>query len=97
MAGYATDVVVVDGPEDLGSLPMNQKLGRDMPDDTKPRILCRDRLARWSARGFSEMKIINTLCGEAIKRQTSAVELCQKVDIMFVLGGSAQRKYKKTG
>jgi 4-hydroxy-3-methylbut-2-enyl diphosphate reductase len=33
------------------------------------------------------MKVINTLCVEAIKRQQSAVELCKEVDIMFVLGG----------
>ncbi len=37
--------------------------------------------------GFSELKVINTLCKEAIKRQESAVELCKQVDIMFVLGG----------
>jgi 4-hydroxy-3-methylbut-2-enyl diphosphate reductase len=37
--------------------------------------------------GFSELKVINTLCKEAIKRQESAVHLCRQVDIMFVLGG----------
>jgi 4-hydroxy-3-methylbut-2-enyl diphosphate reductase IspH len=37
--------------------------------------------------GFSEMKVINTLCREAINRQESAIELCKGVDIMFVLGG----------
>jgi 4-hydroxy-3-methylbut-2-enyl diphosphate reductase len=37
--------------------------------------------------GFSELKVINTLCKEAIKRQESAVQLCKQVDIMFVLGG----------
>ena len=37
--------------------------------------------------GFDEMKVVNTLCKEAIKRQQAAVELCRKVDIMFVLGG----------
>jgi 4-hydroxy-3-methylbut-2-enyl diphosphate reductase len=37
--------------------------------------------------GFRELKVINTLCKEAIKRQESATALCQKVDIMFVLGG----------
>jgi 4-hydroxy-3-methylbut-2-enyl diphosphate reductase len=36
---------------------------------------------------FSELKVINTLCREAIKRQESAVQLCRQVDIMFVLGG----------
>jgi 4-hydroxy-3-methylbut-2-enyl diphosphate reductase len=38
-------------------------------------------------RSFSELKVINTLCREAIKRQESAVQLCRQVDIMFVLGG----------
>jgi len=37
--------------------------------------------------GFSEMRVINTLCKEAIKRQQAAIDLCLKVDIMFVLGG----------
>jgi 4-hydroxy-3-methylbut-2-enyl diphosphate reductase len=40
-----------------------------------------------SKHGFSELKVINTLCKEAIKRQKSAVQLCKQVDIMFVLGG----------
>jgi len=43
-------------------------------------------IAEIAKKGFSELKIINTLCREAIKRQNSAVELCRKVDIMFVLG-----------
>jgi 4-hydroxy-3-methylbut-2-enyl diphosphate reductase IspH len=37
--------------------------------------------------GFSELKVINTLCREAQKRQACAVQLCKKVDVMFVLGG----------
>jgi 4-hydroxy-3-methylbut-2-enyl diphosphate reductase len=36
---------------------------------------------------FKELKVINTLCKESCKRQESAVQLCQNVDIMFVLGG----------
>ena len=36
---------------------------------------------------FNELKVMNTLCKEAIKRQESAVQLCMRVDIMFVLGG----------
>jgi 4-hydroxy-3-methylbut-2-enyl diphosphate reductase len=45
--------------------------------------------------GFDEMKVINTLCKEAIKRQQAAVELCRKVDIMFVLGGLESANTKK--
>ena len=36
---------------------------------------------------FRELKVINTLCKEAVKRQESAIALCKEVDIMFVLGG----------
>jgi 4-hydroxy-3-methylbut-2-enyl diphosphate reductase IspH len=44
---------------------------------------------------FSEMKVINTLCQEAIKRQESAVQLCKQVDVMFVLGGLESANTKK--
>jgi 4-hydroxy-3-methylbut-2-enyl diphosphate reductase len=44
---------------------------------------------------FSEMKVLNTLCKEAIKRQQAAVELCRKVDIMFVLGGLESANTRK--
>jgi len=45
--------------------------------------------------GFDEMKVVNTLCKEAIKRQQAAVELCRKVDIMFVLGGRESANTRK--
>ena len=45
--------------------------------------------------GFDEMKVVNTLCKEAIKRQQAAVELCMKVDIMFVLGGLESANTRK--
>jgi (E)-4-hydroxy-3-methyl-but-2-enyl pyrophosphate reductase len=45
--------------------------------------------------GFDEMKVVNTLCKEAIKRQQAAVELCKKVDIMFVLGGLESANTRK--
>lgn len=44
-------------------------------------------LAEIVKKGFTELKVINTLCREAIKRQESAIKLCRQVDIMFVLGG----------
>jgi 4-hydroxy-3-methylbut-2-enyl diphosphate reductase len=45
--------------------------------------------------GFSELKVINTLCQEAIRRQESAVQLCRKVDVMFVLGGLESANTRK--
>jgi (E)-4-hydroxy-3-methyl-but-2-enyl pyrophosphate reductase len=94
VAGFATDVVVVNGPEDLGSLQMNQKLGVICQTTQSPEYFAAT-VSEMVRRGFSELKIINTLCGEAIKRQTSAVELCQKVDVMFVLGGLHSANTKK--
>jgi (E)-4-hydroxy-3-methyl-but-2-enyl pyrophosphate reductase len=44
---------------------------------------------------FDEIRVINTLCKEAIKRQQAAVELCRKVDIMFVLGGLESANTRK--
>jgi len=86
VAGYATDVVVVGGPDDLEALPKHRKLGVICQTTQSPEYFAAT-VSEMVKRGFSEMRIINTLCGEAIKRQTSAVELCQRVDVMFVLGG----------
>jgi 4-hydroxy-3-methylbut-2-enyl diphosphate reductase len=52
-------------------------------------------LAAIARNGFNELKVINTLCKEAIERQESAVELCKKVDIMFVLGGMESANTRK--
>ena len=84
--GFSQDVEVVATPEDLGKLSKNRKLG----------VICQttqslghfsEMIAAIAKRGFSEMKIINTLCRETMDRQTAAVKLCRQVDIMFVLGG----------
>src|SRR5690606_2424706 len=40
-----------------------------------------------AARPFRELKVVNTLCLEVVRRQEAAVELAAEVDVMFVLGG----------
>ncbi|MBL7214855.1 MAG: 4-hydroxy-3-methylbut-2-enyl diphosphate reductase [Phycisphaerae bacterium] len=86
VVGFSQDVEVVATPEDLDKLSKNSKLG----------VICQttqslghfaEMIAAIAERGFSEMKIINTLCRETMERQTAAVKLCRQVDIMFVLGG----------
>ena len=86
VVGCATNVIVIGDEEDLHKLPHEGKLG----------IICQTTqsleyfgrlLSAIIQLGFTELKIINTLCKEAIKRQEAAVEVCKKVDIMFVLGG----------
>ncbi len=84
--GCAKDVVVIADESDLHKLPQNAKLGVVCQTTQSPEHFGK-MLGAIGRGGFSELKVINTLCKEAIKRQESAVQLCKQVDIMFVLGG----------
>jgi len=84
--GCASDVTVVANKSDLHRLPKNSKLGIICQTTQSPQHFS-TMLAAIVKQSFCELKVINTLCQEAVKRQKSAVELCKKVDIMFVLGG----------
>ncbi len=84
--GCATDVVVIGDENDLHKLPQNARLGIVCQTTQSPEHFG-GVLGAIGRSGFSELKVINTLCKEAIKRQESAVQLCMQVDIMFVLGG----------
>ena len=94
VVGFAADVAVIASRSDLHNLTGHGKLGiicqtTETPDHFGQMI------GQIAKKGFSEMKVINTLCRETIKRQTSAVELCKKVDIMVVLGGLNSANTKK--
>ena len=86
VVGSAPGVVVLADESDLHKLPSNGKLGI-VCQTTQSQENLSKMLAAIGRHGFSELKVINTLCREAIKRQESAVQLCKQVDIMFVLGG----------
>ena len=86
IVGFVKNVLVIGSNADLHKLPDRGKLGIICQTTQSPQYFA-ETLAEIVKRGFSELKVINTLCSEAIKRQNSAVELCRKVDIMFVLGG----------
>ena len=86
VVGCLKDAVVVSGSEDLRKLPKNRKLGI-VCQTTQSGELFGQVVASIIKEGFSELKVINTLCKEAQKRQASAVGLCKKVDCFFVLGG----------
>ena len=86
VVGCAREVIVVADESDLHRLPQNAKLGLICQTTQDPERF--GKVLGAIGRGsFSELKVINTLCREAIKRQESAVQLCKAVDIMFVLGG----------
>jgi len=84
--GSAKNVLVVANSQDLVKLPKNTKLGVVCQTTQSPGHFG-DMVNSIIRAGFSEMYVINTLCQEAMRRQESAIELCQKVDVMFVLGG----------
>ncbi|MHC4757185.1 MAG: 4-hydroxy-3-methylbut-2-enyl diphosphate reductase [Planctomycetota bacterium] len=84
--GSAKDVVVISNKSDLHKLSNSKKLGVVCQTTQSPEYF-REMVCAIIEQDFHELRVLNTLCMEAIKRQNSAVELCQKVDIMFVLGG----------
>ena len=86
VVGCARDVVVIADESDLHKLARNAKLGIVCQTTQNPEHLGR-MLGAIGRQSFSELKVINTLCKEAIKRQESAEQLCRQVDVMFVLGG----------
>ncbi|RKY12113.1 MAG: 4-hydroxy-3-methylbut-2-enyl diphosphate reductase, partial [Planctomycetota bacterium] len=86
VVGFAKDVEVVASEEDLDNIKLNKKLGVICQTTQTPDHFV-EMIAAIARRGFSDMKIINTLCRETMSRQTAAVKLCRQVDVMFVLGG----------
>ncbi len=94
IVGSAPDVAVVGIESDLDKLSKDRKLGIICQTTQSPGHFSK-MVAAIIEKGFSELKIINTLCKEAIKRQESAVQLCKKVDIMFVLGGRHSANTRK--
>jgi len=84
--GCVQDVVVIAAEDDLHRLPRGAKLGIVCQTTQSPRHLGK-MLGAIGQRDFRELKVVNTLCREAIKRQESAIELCKRVEVMFVLGG----------
>jgi 4-hydroxy-3-methylbut-2-enyl diphosphate reductase len=86
VVGCAKEVIVVGGESDLHKLSDNSRLGVVCQTTQSPEHFGK-MLGAIGKQNFSELKVINTLCREAVNRQASAVELCKRVDIMFVLGG----------
>lgn len=86
VVGCVDDAIVIADESDLHKLPQNTKLGVVCQTTQNPEYVGR-MLGAIGCRSFSELRVINTLCREAIKRQESAIQLCRQVEIMFVLGG----------
>jgi 4-hydroxy-3-methylbut-2-enyl diphosphate reductase len=86
VVGCTKEAVVIADESDLHKLAANGRLGIVCQTTESPDHFGR-MLGAIGRGSFRELKVVNTLCEEAIKRQQSAVQLCKQVDIMFVLGG----------
>lgn len=84
--GCVNTMVVIADEGDLHRLPSDSRLGIVCQTTQSPEHLGR-MLGAIAQGSFRELKVINTLCKEAVKRQESAIALCKEVEIMFVLGG----------
>jgi 4-hydroxy-3-methylbut-2-enyl diphosphate reductase len=94
VVGYAENVAVIGSSEDVEKLSGHEKLGVICQTTQSPDHFGR-MVGEIIKKGFSELKVVNTLCREATRRQESAVKLCKEVDIMFVLGGLDSANTKK--
>jgi 4-hydroxy-3-methylbut-2-enyl diphosphate reductase len=94
VVGCAEDVVVISDRADIDRLPRDGKLGIVCQTTQSPEQFSK-MLGAIGQGSFSELKVINTLCKEAINRQKSAIGLCKQVDIMIVLGGLESANTRK--
>ncbi len=86
--GYAPDVTVIDETTDIDAvLPFSERLGIIGQTTLAPESVA-DVIRKILLRPFREIKVINTLCLEVIRRQEAAVAVAREVDVMFVLGGA---------
>ncbi len=93
VVGCTKGAVVVGDESDISKIGTG-RLGIVCQTTQSPEFFS-NMLSAISKTDFNEIKVINTLCKEAIKRQQAAVELCRKVDIMFVLGGLQSANTRK--
>jgi (E)-4-hydroxy-3-methyl-but-2-enyl pyrophosphate reductase len=84
--GHLKNALVITDKEDLSKIPHGGRLGIVCQTTQSPEQFGA-MLGAIAEGPFTELKVINTLCRESCKRQDSAVQLCQRVDVMFILGG----------
>jgi len=88
--GYAPNVIVVDEEEDLDeALPRHGKLGVVAQTTHAPEHVAK-MIGAIAMRPFREIKIVNTLCLEVVRRQEAAVELCRDAEVIGKPVGDAE-------
>lgn len=87
VVAYAPDVIIVDSHEDIDQLIPERGMLGIVAQTTHAPDKVGQLIGYIATRPFREIKVVGTLCMEVGRRQQAAVELCAKVDVMFVLGG----------
>jgi 4-hydroxy-3-methylbut-2-enyl diphosphate reductase len=85
--GYAPGATVIGGPEGVSSVVRFTRLGVVSQTTQSPKWY--HEITGQIAQLFEghELRIFHTICNATVDRQTAAMELAQRVDVMFVLGG----------
>ncbi|MBN1342944.1 MAG: 4-hydroxy-3-methylbut-2-enyl diphosphate reductase [Phycisphaerae bacterium] len=87
VVGYADEVIVINSPDEAAQrVPDRARLGVVAQTTHAPEYVAKV-VAAIVARPFREVKIVSTLCNEVSRRQSAAVDLCGRVDVMFIIGG----------
>lgn len=80
--GQAT---VVSSLEDLKKIPIKEHMGIVSQTTKDERIF--HQLVEFLSTAVKDLKVYNTICSATRNRQEAARELCQKVQVMIVVGG----------
>ncbi|MGE5415184.1 MAG: bifunctional 4-hydroxy-3-methylbut-2-enyl diphosphate reductase/30S ribosomal protein S1 [Acidobacteriota bacterium] len=84
IAGWAGNAIVIGSVEEAAALPRFDRLAV-VCQTTKTEELYKTIIDELVAH-TGELKTFNTICGVSSRRQNSAVELAEKVDLMIVIG-----------
>ncbi|NQT47210.1 MAG: 4-hydroxy-3-methylbut-2-enyl diphosphate reductase, partial [Candidatus Omnitrophica bacterium] len=85
-AGGEGSIVVKDATEATGVPILSEKLGI-IAQTTQSKANLNNAISALLERGFSEIKIENTICSDALNRQVAAKNLAEDSDIMLIIGG----------
>lgn len=81
----ASDIRVVESPEELKDMPRKKKIGI-VAQTTVPREKL-EAVVSFCLNKASEIKVFNTICNATSIRQEESGELAKKVDLMIIVGG----------
>jgi 4-hydroxy-3-methylbut-2-enyl diphosphate reductase len=85
--GYAPGATVIAGPAEVGKVVSCPRLGVVSQTTQSPKEF--REITSQMARQFEghELRVFQTICNATVDRQSAALELAGRVEVMFVLGG----------